>query len=375
MDEYRSILIVDDSEDDREFFARLLRAEPGVHWSILEAETAEQGVSVYCANQVDCVLLDYSLPGHNGMEFFRQLAERGVHAAVVMLTGQGDVSVSVEAMKRGAHDFLVKDKIDGATLRHAISNAMEKAGLQMEVAEYQRALERSNQELKRFAYAASHDLKSPLNNIMGQLDELKEDYAAGMDTEGRELIDNSIHSAARLHRLITDLLSYALVTSGPELYELVDLNIVADDIRNGLRKTIEEKQATLEFDQLPTIEANPAHMQQLFQNLISNAIKFHRPDVPPVIKVGVEMLEAQNSCNITFRDNGIGFELSQTDRLFAPFQRLVTRNEFEGSGVGLATVKKIVDALGGRIFVDSTPGTGSTFRVTLPLRQGMLSVA
>ena len=375
MENMRTILIIDDSEDDREFFARLLRAETGVRWKILEAVTAQEGVTVFCANQVDCVLLDYSLPGHNGMEFFRQLADRGVHAAVVMLTGQNDISVSVEAMKRGAHDFLIKDSIDGVTLRHAISNAMEKAALQMEVAEYQRALERSNQELKRFAYAASHDLKSPLNNIMGQLDELREDYAADMDADGRELIENSIHSAARLHRLITDLLSYALVTSGPELYELVDLNKVAEDIRAGLRRTIEEKGARLEFDTLPEIEANPAHMQQLFQNLISNSIKFHRPDVPPVITVEVEMLADQNCCNITFRDNGIGFEPALSDKLFAPFQRLVTRSEFEGSGVGLATVKKIVDALGGRIFVDSTPGSGSTFRVMLPLRQGMLSVA
>jgi two-component system sensor kinase FixL len=240
----------------------------------------------------------------------------------------------------------------------------------------------SNRELQDFASVASHDLQEPLRKIQTFADELIE---TSQSTLGEECLDTlkRIQSAAgRMQRLINDLLSLSRVTSRAQPFIPVDLNTVAIEVLSDLEVQINKTGGRVDLRDIPSIEAEPLQMRQLFQNLIGNALKFHLPDRAPIVSVHGELLgyeeglagdgsEAQprQLCKITFEDNGIGFDEKYVDRIFAMFQRLDGRNKYEGTGMGLAICRRIAEHHGGDITARSIPGTGSTFTVTLPAKR------
>jgi PAS domain S-box-containing protein len=232
------------------------------------------------------------------------------------------------------------------------------------VAERTKELVRSNRELEEFAYVASHDLQEPLRKIQAYGSRLRDKARDRLDDENRDRLDRVMSSAGRMSKLIDDLLAYSRVTSRAKAFAAVDLNAALADVLEDLAVRVEQSGAAVTTGPMPTLPADASQMRQLFQNLIGNALKFHREGVPP--EVSVTAARAEAGWAITVADNGIGFENRHAGRIFQVFQRLHGRDEYEGTGVGLAVCKKIVERHGGTITAAGRPGEGATFVVTLP---------
>ena len=226
-------------------------------------------------------------------------------------------------------------------------------------------LQRSNAELEQFAYIASHDLQEPLRMITSYMQIIEEDYKGKLDADADQYIAFTVDGAKRMQTLIDDLLAYSRVGTRGEPFIPTSMNSVLSAAIANLEVTIEESHAVVTHDQLPTVLGDESQLIQLFQNLLGNAIKF-RGDDAPMIHVGVE--ETKDGWVFSVRDNGIGIDMKYGERIFTVFQRLHARDDYPGTGIGLAVVKKIVERHGGRIWVESEPAKGSTFYFTLPTR-------
>jgi len=232
-------------------------------------------------------------------------------------------------------------------------------------------LERSNRELQDFAYVASHDLQEPLRKIVVFGERLKEKNADKFAPESLDYLDRMQKAASRMQVLINDLLTFSRVTTKAQPFTSVNLAEVAGGVVEDLEGRIELVKGRVEVGALPAIDAEPVQMRQLLQNLIGNALKFRRPEEAPVVKVDAELIPdpaapEKKLCRLTVSDNCIGFDEKYLDRIFNVFQRLHTRNEYEGTGMGLAIVRKIALYHGGDITAKSKPGEGSTFILTIP---------
>jgi light-regulated signal transduction histidine kinase (bacteriophytochrome) len=240
-------------------------------------------------------------------------------------------------------------------------------------------LRRSNTELEQFAYVASHDLQEPLRKVQAFGDRLKGTCAKALGTEGRDYLDRMQTAAKRMQVLIEDLLVFSRVTTKASPFQPVDLGRIVREVLSDLEVRMQQSGGQVEVQALPTVDADPIQMRQLFQNLIGNALKFHQEDQKPKVRIRCQLpgpktdgsVEEQNDglCRIEVEDNGIGFDEKHLDRIFVPFQRLHGRSTYEGTGIGLAICRKIVDRHSGQITAHSTPGKGSMFVVTLPLHQ------
>ena len=241
-------------------------------------------------------------------------------------------------------------------------------------------LERSNKSLEEFANVASHDLQEPLRKVRAFGDLLRSESAHALNDESREYLDHMQDAAERMQGLISDLLSLSRITTKGQASVSVDLNKVTRQVLEDLEIRIEESGGEIDLGELPTIEADPTQMHQLMQNLVGNALKFHKDGDSPAVKIRGRHLNGANGhspgeselhdlCEITVEDNGIGFDEIYTDRIFTVFQRLHGRGSYEGTGIGLAICRRIVERHGGSITASSAPDSGSTFAVTLPIQQ------
>jgi light-regulated signal transduction histidine kinase (bacteriophytochrome) len=224
-------------------------------------------------------------------------------------------------------------------------------------------LQRSNTELEHFAYIASHDLQEPLRTIQSYLQLLQRRYQPLLDQDAEEFIAFAIDGASRMRMLIEDLLTYARVASRARPFEAVHLDEVLNEVMQSLKVRLEEKSAVVERGPLPVVMADRRQLAQLIQNLFSNALKFQQPDKTPIIQIGAS--PDNENWIVSVRDNGIGLSTEYQDKIFVIFQRLHSREDYEGTGVGLAVCKKIIDRHGGSIWVESKPSEGATFRFTL----------
>jgi PAS domain S-box-containing protein len=237
-------------------------------------------------------------------------------------------------------------------------------------------LERSNRELEQFASVASHDLQEPLRKIQVFGERLQERLGGKIDETAQDYLKRMERAAQRMSMLITDLLTFARVTTEGRPFVPVPLGLLAREVLSDLEVSVQQSGGRVEIDTLPTMAADPVQMRQLLQNLIANALKFHRPGVPPVVHVRATILNKAGQpadggagalCRLTVEDNGIGFDEKYRERIFGLFQRLHGRAEYEGTGMGLAIVRKIVQRHGGTVRAEGRPGAGAVFTVTMPI--------
>jgi len=231
-------------------------------------------------------------------------------------------------------------------------------------------LEVKNRELEQFAYVASHDLQEPLRTTSSFAELLQKQYSGKLDEKANQYLSFITHSTDRMKVLIKDLLDYSRIGRKKE-FEKIDCNIVLSEVIEDLDKLITDTTATIQAESLPVIYGYSTEIQLLFQNLVMNAIKFRKKDIAPEIKISAQLIKG--NWQFTFTDNGIGIDEKHSERIFIIFQRLHTRGEYQGSGIGLSHCKKIVELHGGKIWVNSTPGEGSTFNFTLPSGQPSLT--
>jgi light-regulated signal transduction histidine kinase (bacteriophytochrome) len=248
----------------------------------------------------------------------------------------------------------------------------------LELMNNNRKLENSNHELQQFASVASHDLKEPLRKIQIFSSIIRDRYIKD-SAEAVGSINKVIDASARMSGLINDLLDYSRL-SVEALFQQLDLNQLLADIQTDMEIAIKDKNALIIIDQLPSIEGIPGQIRQVFQNLISNSLKFSKEGVTPVITIKAEKIndpkdvaEAGQYCRILFADNGIGFDEKYSDRIFTIFQRLHSREAYDGTGIGLAIVKKIIDKHKGQVSAYSKEGEGATFIITLPVHHAGIS--
>lgn len=241
-------------------------------------------------------------------------------------------------------------------------NIAERKEIEKELMSYSSELARSNAELEQFAYMASHDLQEPLRMVTSFLQLLKRKYGESLDEAANQYVDFAVDGAERMKILIKDLLNFSKISFQKEEMEKVDLNALLGEIRNIFSEKLAQEEGILVVDDLPVLEGHKALFSQLFQNLIGNAIKY-RGDKVPFIKI--EAHEDVNNWELIVSDNGIGMEEQFHEKIFVVFQRLHSRDEYQGTGIGLAICKKIVEKYGGIIWVESTPGIGSDFHFTI----------
>ncbi|ELY55543.1 sensor histidine kinase [Natronolimnohabitans innermongolicus] len=229
-------------------------------------------------------------------------------------------------------------------------------------------LEASNERLEEFAYAVSHDLQEPLRMVRSYVRLLERRYGDELDDDGQEFVDYAVDGAERMGTMIDGLLAYSRIQTQGESFEPVDLEVVLEDVRTDLQLKIEEHDAEIESESLPTVTGDESQLRQVFQNLLSNAIEYSG-DEPPRVRITAERDGGdgdEGAWTIAVSDEGIGMEPADTERIFEIFQRLETADDRSGSGIGLAVCKRIVERHGGEIRVETAPGEGSTFFVTLP---------
>ncbi|MDO6693853.1 ATP-binding protein [Aliiglaciecola sp. 3_MG-2023] len=239
---------------------------------------------------------------------------------------------------------------------------------------YSEELARSNRELEDFAFVASHDLQEPLRKIRAFGDRLQSDYSEKLGEKGADYLNRMKNAAERMSNLISDLLEFSRVSTRGKDFTDVDMSTVIEAIESDLEIAIEESKTQLIVSQLPTIKGDPSQLNQLFLNLLSNAIKFRKPEVAPIIELQYKLEEnpldngiADGDMHVfTIKDNGVGFENEFAEKIFVPFQRLHGRNEYKGTGIGLAVCRRIVERHGGTISATSELGKGSVFVIKLP---------
>ena len=355
------VLIIEDNPTDAERYRRLLAQVAHERFDFTEVQTGADGLEAFHRLKPDCVLLDYNLPDFDGLEFLQTLGEEQsklglAMPVIVMLTGQGSEAVAVEAMKRGAQDYLVKDALSKDILGRSVTTAIEKHRLQTRLIDKER-------EFERFCYAVAHDMQAPLRRTRQFCGLLRKSSTSALDALGSQylqLIESNIDS---LQMMLKDLLNYYSSDRQQGERSAVDMNAVVATVRDSLTEEIRSRGVVLNVERLPVIQGYASALTQLLQNLIDNAIKYNCSAVP---SVAVTCIQDERSWVFSVKDNGIGVEPSAQERIFEPFQRAVSRDKYPGTGLGLAICEKLARLHGGQIWLDSSSGQGTVFSFLIP---------
>ncbi|QGQ97169.1 hybrid sensor histidine kinase/response regulator [Paenibacillus psychroresistens] len=363
------ILVVDDRNENLFAMETILKA---LHCEIYKAHSGNEALSLTLRHDFALILLDVNMPEMDGFELAELLRgnEETDSIPIIFVTAINKEDKSVfKGYESGAVDYLFKP-VDTDILLSKVKVFLELNLKKKELEAFQVKLERSNENLNEFAQVVSHDLKNPLNVIMGLSEMVLNKHGEGLSPKGKECMLHISRAADRMTRLVTDLLVYAQVDAQPAQYSLIDLNSIVEDVIHDLRNNIEESGALVELvGQLAIIEADQTQMYQLFLNIIGNGIKYQIKGRTPYVKITMSPSVVENWCQITIEDHGIGMNAADIAHIFEPFKRLESAKGYEGTGLGLATVKKIMDQHQGTIKVESTLGEGSTFHIQLKLKR------
>jgi two-component system, LuxR family, sensor kinase FixL len=345
-------------------------------------EVDRNGV-VLCVNQAECELFGFrpeEMVGHPIWDFMAAEDRDRTKAGLLQRIADEQPLVPLEREYKRRDGSSVVMEIHQKRIRDEAGRAIGLRTFLLDVTQRKRAeqtlnqqadrLSRSNQELEQFAYVASHDLQEPLRKIQAFGDRLKTKCGAALGDDGADYLTRMQNAAARMQVLIQDLLSLSRVASHAKPFAPVDLADVARVVISDLEVRITERNGRVEAGRLPVVFGDRGQLAQLLQNLIGNGLKFQKPGETPLVKVDAESVALPGGLgavwNITVEDNGIGFDEKYSERIFQIFQRLHGRSEYEGTGIGLAICRKIVERHGGTIAAFSSPGAGAKFVITLP---------
>jgi signal transduction histidine kinase len=325
-------------------------------------------------------------PGWDGIETVQRIWAEYPSLQVVICTAYSDYSWDNITKTLGHSDqlLILKKPFDTIEVMQLALALTEKWNLthraQAHIEEVEKQVAEQTRDLQEFAYGVSHDLQEPLRKVMTFGDRLRDKCGEQLGEIGNDYLNRMQDATKRMSVLINDLLALSRVTTRGKPPVKLDLNTLVSEVLSDLEVLVEKTQGKVEIGNLPTVDADPTQMRQLFQNLIGNALKFRKKDVAPLISIHAERAvqtnefadDGEDSCprwHIKIQDNGIGFDEKYRDKIFEVFQRLHGRGEYEGSGIGLSLVRKIVARHGGSISAHSKPGEGATFLITLPEKQ------
>jgi two-component system sensor histidine kinase/response regulator len=404
--EQYEILIVDDTPDSLELLRRLLK-EFG--YRVRPAANGRHALKSVAARLPDLILLDVKMPGMDGYEVCRRLKSRehSRNVPVIFISAYGETANKVEGFRAGGVDYIAKpfereevlarveshlrlgkltehleqevsQRTAELTLanqrlrqqiaeRKVIEEALRRLNLELDrrVLERTAELEAANEEMRAFAYTVSHDLRAPLRHIDGFLELLQQKAEAVLDDQSRHYMDTISKAARKMSLLIDDLLSFSRMGQHAMSFKPVDLEPLVHEVIRDLEPDAAGRTIEWRIGDLPAVDGDAAMLWIVLSNLIANALKFTRPRQKARIEIGT--LPGQASETVIFvRDNGVGFDMAYVDKLFGVFQRLHRAEEFEGTGIGLATVRRIVARHGGRTWAEGKVDQGATFYFVLP---------
>jgi len=376
------VLLVEDSPSDARLIQESLAEATDDAFDLETTDTLAAGLQRLSSGGIDAILLDLALPDSFGQETFVRAKAQAMGAAIIVLTGLADDSLALKLMQGGAQDFVAKVDVTGNNLTRAILYAIERERLEQKfrklneeleqrIKERTAELESTNKELEAFSYSVSHDLRGPLTTLHGFADLLLEKYGAELGEKPRNYLHKINQAATRMASLIDDLLKLAKVNSQQLSLCDVSLGALVEEVLRGLEAETANRKIEWRIGNLSSIQCDPGLMRQVLTNLISNAIKYTRPRDPAIIEVRGVIIDGESAFLV--RDNGVGFDSKSAEKLFSPFHRFHRAEEFEGTGIGLSTVQRIVEKHKGRIWAHSVPQQGSTFYFTVGLKQNELA--
>jgi two-component system sensor histidine kinase/response regulator len=344
-----SVFLVEDDQDDELLVREMLGEARSARFRVLHADRLADVREQLGQSQVDCILLDLSLPDTRRLEGLSRLCTMAPDLPIVILTGLEDERLAVEAVHEGAQDYLIKDRVDPDLLGRSITYAIERKRIQT--------------DLQQFAFVASHDLSEPLRTVESYVQLLARRYQTKLDGDADEFIGFVVDGVERMKALIDALLRYSRAGSSEYVLARVNCSQLVTDTLATMRQSLEEAGAEVKVDPLPTVVADPIQLSQLFQNLISNAIKFVA-DKSPRVRISAD--QRPNEWRFSVTDNGIGIDPKHAERIFGVCSRLHGQDAYAGSGIGLAVCKRVVERHGGRTWVEPAPDGGSKFCFTIP---------
>ena len=376
-----TVLLVEDNPGD----ARLIRESlSDVGGNTFDLETADRLATALrrlSAGGIDAVLLDLALPDSRGRETFSKAKAQAPTVPIIVLTGLGDEALALKMVQEGAQDYVTKIDLKGSVLSRAIRYAIEREKSEQQIRRFNEELEDRvqertaelkaiNEELEAFSASVSHDLRGPLHVISGYSVMLEETYGRILDPEGRKYLQRIHGSVQQMANIIEDLLKLSRLGRQQLKLQTTNLNEIIGPILADCESEVKARKIEWRIGDLPEVECDHGLIKQVFTNLISNAIKYTRLRETAVIEIG--KTEMDRDCVITVRDNGAGFDMKHADKLFGAFQRLHLQSEFEGTGIGLATVRRIIQRHGGRIWAEGEVEKGAAFHFTLGSRKAGL---
>jgi hypothetical protein len=368
------ILIVDDEAAQMKALCNTLRDQGYVTTGFQSPRAALDALR---GQKFDLLLTDLMMPEMDGISLLRAALDLDADLVAIMMTGHGTVDTAVEAMKVGALDYILKPfklSIILPVLARALAVRRlraENEELALRVRErtaeleaVNQELEAANQQLEAFSYSIAHDLRSPLRSVGGFANILLEDFSAEWSFEAQRLLGRIVGGANHMGQLIDDLLHFSRLGRQPLSKQRLNMGTLIREVLEELRKELQARQIDIVIADLPDAVGDPSLVRQVFVNLLSNALKFTRRQERAKIEVGCHLQEGGEVYFV--RDNGAGFDMRFARKLFGVFQRLHRAEEFEGTGVGLSVVQRIIQRHGGRIWAEAAVDQGATFFFTLP---------
>ena len=339
---------------------------------VFGADNVEKAIDLATQKNPQLILLDAGLPGNENCRLCPILKKCDKKIPVIIVVGEEGESTIEKAFKAGADDFICKP-VHFCLIGYRINHLLGKRQAAIELGEFVDRLERRNRDLQDFTHVVSHDLQEPLHLILAFAERIRTKTGIELNERAHLYLERIESSAGRMQELIDGLLLYSRVTTQAQEFVRVDLAGVVHDVLADLEVKIEQLGAEIKFQQLGSIEADPLQMRQLFQNLIGNALKYANHNKIPEVSIYALRQKAESGSGsmfeIVIQDNGIGFNENFSEYIFGIFQRLHGRSQYQGTGIGLALCKKIVERHHGSIYAASKVGVGSRFTIILPAEQ------